>query len=370
MDTGMPTDAITGSLPRNAQTPADVAVVIPTVLRPSLLRAVRSVFDQSLAGHIQILIGIDQRQGDAALLDTLSRECPANVTLTILDLGYSTSRRHGGFYANYYSGALRTILSYAANSKYVAYLDDDDWWGRQHLSSLLSAIAHKDWAFSYRWMVDRETGWPICRDEWDSMGPEAGINEQRFGGFVSPSNLLLNKDACHFILPYWSQSPFADGTGEDRLVFRELLKHPLWAATGKYTCYYEIPREVQEHLHHACEFAARHISWMSNRTQIDTIVQLSEEASAAFKRHDIDAAIANCRRALALNPHHAEVLYCLALAQWRTGNMSEAFSHIAHAMEVNDHDPNIIALWTEITEARQTDMASNPSKGSIRDLGI
>ena len=347
----MTTEVITGSLPETGQTQADVAVVIPTVLRPSLTRAVRSVFDQSLVGRIQILIGIDQPQGDAAQLDILSRECPANVALTILDLGYSTSRRHGGFYSNFYSGALRTILSYAANSRYVAYLDDDDWWGRYHLSSLLSAIAHKDWAFSYRWMVDRETGWPICHDEWDSLGPGAGINQQRFGGFVSSSNLLLDKDACHFILPYWSLSPFSDGTGEDRLVFRELLKHPSRAATGKYTCYYEISREVQEHVHHAREFAARHISWIRNRTQIDTIVRLSEEASAALKRRDIDAAIINCRRALALNPHHAQVLHCLALAEWQAGNVSEAFSHITHAMEVNDYDPNIIALWTEITGA-------------------
>ncbi len=362
MHVRMATEVITESLSGQGQRLADVAVVIPTVMRASLLRAVRSVFDQSLDGRIQILIGIDQRQGDAALLDTLSRECPANVNLTILDLGYSTSRRHGGFYANHYSGSLRTILSYAANSKYVAYLDDDDWWGRQHLSSLLSAIADKDWAFSYRWMVDRETGWPICRDEWDSIGPEAGINQQRFGGFVSPSNLLINKDTCHFILPYWSLSPFADGTGEDRLVFKELLKHPSWAATGQYTCYYEIPREVQEHLHHAREFDARHISWIRDRTQIDTIVQLSEQASAAFERHDIDAAIANCRRALALNPHHAKALYCLALIEWQARDISEACSHITHAMEVNDHDSNIIALWTEISEAHQIDMASNPFK--------
>ncbi len=361
----MTTEVMTGSLSGNEQRPADVAVVIPTVLRPSLLRAVRSVFDQSLAGRIQVLIGIDQRQGDSAILDTLSRECPSNVTLTIFDPGYSTSRRYGGFYANYYSGALRTILSYAANSKYVAYLDDDDWWGRQHLSSLLAAIAHKDWAFSYRWMVDRETGWPICRDEWDSLGPGAGINRERFGGFVSPSNLLLNKDACHFILPYWSQSPFADGTGEDRLVFQALLKHPAWAATGKYTCYYEIPREVQEHLHHAREFAARHINWIRERTQIDTIVRLSQEASGAFKRQDIEAAIANCRRALALNPNHAEALHCLALTEWQTGSTLEAFSHIAHAMEVNDHNPNIIALWTEITDACQSVMTSRPFKGKI-----
>ena len=204
----MKTEVITEHLSANAQEPADVAVVIQTVLRPSLLRAVRSVFDQDHAGRIQVLIGIDSHQGDASLLDTLASECPANVILTLLDLGYSTSARHGGIYNNCYGGALRTILSYAANSRYVAYLDDDDWWGRQHLSSLLSAIPHKDWAFSYRWLVDRETGWPICRDEWDSTGPGSGINLEHFGGFVSPGCLLLDKAACHLVLPFWSLSPF------------------------------------------------------------------------------------------------------------------------------------------------------------------
>lgn len=332
----------------NQQKPADVAVVIPTVFRPSLPRAVRSVFSQSEAGRIQVLIGIDKRQGDGAMLDALSNECPSHVTLTILDLGYSTSYRFGGFYSNRFSGALRTILSYAANSRYVAYLDDDDWWGRGHLSSLLSAISGKDWAFSYRWLVDSETGWPICRDEWDSVGPGAGINRERFGGFVSPSNLLLDKVACHFILPYWSLSPFADGTGEDRLVFRELLKHPSRAATGKYTCYYTMPREVQAHVHHAREFAARRIGWVFDRTRIETIDRLSQEASDAVERRDLDAAVAKCRLALELNPHHARSLYCLALARWRDGDRAEALSRITQAMEVNDQDPDIVGLWSEI----------------------
>ncbi len=348
----MKTEVITEHLSANAQEPADVAVVIQTVLRPSLLRAVRSVFDQDHAGRIQVLIGIDSHQGDASLLDTLASECPANVILTLLDLGYSTSARHGGIYNNCYGGALRTILSYAANSRYVAYLDDDDWWGRQHLSSLLSAIPHKDWAFSYRWLVDRETGWPICRDEWDSTGPGSGINLEHFGGFVSPGCLLLDKAACHLVLPFWSLSPFNDGSGEDRLVFRKLLKRS-WAATGKYTSYYEISREVQKHHHHAREFAARRIGWMHERSRIDEVIGLVGEASTAFERRDADGAASICRRALALNPHHPRALYYLAFAEYRSGSVSEAFSHISHAMEIDDRDPDIIALWTEISVGRQ-----------------
>ena len=336
----------------DVQTPADAAVVVQTILRPSLLRAVRSVFDQDHAGRIQVLIGIDSHQHDGALLDILSRECPRNVIVTLFDPGYSTSRRRGGFYSNCYGGALRTILSYAANSRYVAYLDDDDWWGRKHLSGLLSAIQGKSWAFSYRWLVDRKTGWPICRDEWDARGPGEGINQERFGGFVNPSCLLLDKGACHFVLPFWSLSPFADGAGEDRLVFRELLKRP-WAATGEYTCYYEMPPEVQRHEHHAREFAARSIGWMLDRSQVAEVARLLEEAAGARERRDAGAVASNCLCALALNPHHSRALYLLALAQWWEGSLKEAFSYISHAIEVDDRDPDIISLWTEISRARK-----------------
>ncbi len=39
-----------------------------------------------------------------------------------------------------------------------------------------------------------------------------------------PSTMMLDKEACHFLLPFWSLAQFTDGTGDDRLVFRELLK--------------------------------------------------------------------------------------------------------------------------------------------------
>jgi hypothetical protein len=326
----------------------DVAVVIPTVLRPTLARAVRSVFRQDLHGRIQLLIGIDQREADGDCLDALARECPEHVGLTILDLGYSTSYRHGGVYPNQFGGALRTILSYAANSKRVAYLDDDDWWARDHLSGLLSAIEGKEWAFSYRWLVDRETGWPICRDEWDSVGPGRGINQQRYGGFVSPSTLLLDKEACHFVLPYWSLCAFPDGSGEDRLVFRALQKHAAWAASGRYSCYYAMPHDGHRQKHHAKELAARDIGWIGNRAQIERIARLANEAATALGNGATDDAIAACRGALAWHKHHAPSLHCLALAERQAGHPSEALSHIAEAMAVDDRDPAIVATWTEM----------------------
>lgn len=248
----------------NLQEQFNVAVIIPTTLRASLIKAVASVFHQDFKGRIQILIGIDIKEDELSIIEKLKNDCPSNMAITVLDLGYSTSIRHGGIYSNKYSGAIRTVLSYSANSKYVAYLDDDDYWDKEHITDLLTAIEGKDWAFSLRWFVDSETGKPICKDEWDSVGPGKGINLDRFGGFVAPSNLILNKYACHHIFPYWSLSPFPDGTGEDRLVFSALLKQTNFGATDKHTSYYTIPKDVQYHSHHLKEFKARNIEWIYN----------------------------------------------------------------------------------------------------------
>lgn len=130
------------------RSPFLAAVVIPTVLRASLTRAVRSVFRQNVQGRLQILLGIDRTDGDFGILSQLATECPNHCALTTLNLGYSTSIRNGSLYPAQTGGSLRTTLSFAANSRFVAYLDDDNWWDEDHLSSLLAEIQGNHWAFS------------------------------------------------------------------------------------------------------------------------------------------------------------------------------------------------------------------------------
>ena len=124
--------------------------------------------------------------------------------------------------------------------------------------------------------------------------------------------------------------------------------HP-WAATGKYSSYYELRREEQGHAHHAREFAARNIGWIRDRRLVDTIVRSSEEAATALENGMPEEAIAACHRALALNPNHARSLHCLAMAEWGLGRGSDALAHITHAREVDDADPAIARAWTEIS---------------------
>ena len=214
------------TMEKDLQTPFDVAVVMTTIARPTLAQAMRSVFAQHFAGRIQVVVGIDRWGGPRALLDELIAECPSHIAVTMLDLGYSTSMRHGGLYPSSYGGALKTILSYAANSRYVTYLDDDNWYAPMHLASMLAAVAGKDWAFSLRNFVDAGTDEILCPDTWESLGPGRGVYAKAQGGFVDTNCYLIDKLACPEVFLEWANTRFAGGTGGDRQILQRLLGRP------------------------------------------------------------------------------------------------------------------------------------------------
>jgi hypothetical protein len=184
-----------------------------------------------------VLVGVDRWEGERSTLDALVAERPANVAVTVLDLGYSTAQRNGGVYASQYGGALKTILSYAANSRYITYLDDDNWYAPDHLSTMLAAIAGKDWAFSLRHFVDEATGDVLCPDTWASLGPGRGVYAQAQGGFVDTNCFLIDKIACNDVFPEWAMPRFKGGTGGDRQVLARLLQRP-YGTNDAHTLYY------------------------------------------------------------------------------------------------------------------------------------
>jgi hypothetical protein len=202
----------------------DLAIVICTVCRESLLRAVASIYAQTHTGPIQVLIGVDVDQfgHESQLLDAITQECPPHFQVNWINLGYSTSARHGGVHSCFYGGSLRTSLSFLANSKYVMYLDDDDWLAPSHCADILKAIDGKAWAFAYSIYADGNDSRGLCADGIESVGVGKGIYAERFGGFVRPSGLTLDKTKVPQLLHLWSSSPFPSGDGEDRLIFDHL----------------------------------------------------------------------------------------------------------------------------------------------------
>ncbi|HEX6793187.1 MAG TPA: hypothetical protein VF304_04985 [Casimicrobiaceae bacterium] len=227
------------------QAPFDAAVVMVTVARDTFAQALRSVYAQQFAGRIQVLVGIDEWMGERAHLETLARESPSHVAVTILDLGYSTSQRNGGIYPSHYGGALKTILSYAANSRYVTYLDDDNWYAQDHIASMLAAVRGKAWGFSLRHFVEASTGALLCPDTWESVGPGRGVYAQAQGGFVDTNCFFIDTLACSDVFPEWAMTRYAGGTGGDRQILAKLRGRP-FGSNGAHTLFYRT-RLVRKH---------------------------------------------------------------------------------------------------------------------------
>ena len=220
------------------QQPMDAAVVIPTVLRPFLRDALESVFAQQFGGRIHVLVGIDLPRGDLALIDAVCAQRPSHCTVQVFWPGYSTSTRHGGLMPPGDGGALRAVLTYLANSPYVAYLDDDNWWDPAHLAQMRAAIDAAEWSFSLRWYVHPETRRAACIDIWELVGPGQGLFNQRFGGFVDPSCLMINKVACPLAAHHWNFPLPVDPMSADRSVFAFLSKTHRPRGTGRASVFY------------------------------------------------------------------------------------------------------------------------------------
>jgi hypothetical protein len=122
---------------------------------------------------------------------------------------------------------LRTVLTYLANARYVAYLDDDNWWAPNHLQSLLAAIDGKSWAFSHRWFVHPVTRHVVCEDSWESVGPGKGIFRDKFGGWVDPNCLMFDKLSCEEVIRWWGIPLPGDqkAMSADRHVYDYLQQH-------------------------------------------------------------------------------------------------------------------------------------------------
>ena len=220
------------------QKPFDIAMVISTTLQPTIKKTINSIFEQNYKGRIQVLVGIDKPLGNKDIIHELQNECPENISITVIDLGYSTSVRHGGLYNNRCGGALRTILTYAANSRYVTYFDDDNWFAPHHVSDLLNAIHGYDWAFTYRWFVDEKTSQIICEDKYFSAGPGKGFYKNSMDGFVDTNCLVIDKIRCHMILPLWCFGTMPDGSGDDRRIFKILNNNFKYNSTKRPSVYY------------------------------------------------------------------------------------------------------------------------------------
>ena len=124
---------------------------------------------------------------------------------------------------------------------------------------MFATIQGVDWAYSWRWYVDPGTAQPLCVDEWESVGPGRGVFVRKFGGFVDPNCLIIDKIQCEKVLRWWPiPLPGNDkGTAADRHVFQGLRTEFSNQCSEFASVYYQI--DPQDGMH------AQRLQWIDSR---------------------------------------------------------------------------------------------------------
>lgn len=203
----------------------EVTVITPTIGRPTLARAVRSLqaclrqCPGTVLEHLVVVDGPELEPAVRAILATVEDGDPA-YRAVVLVLPYRTGRS---------AAICRAVASTLVRGTYAGFLDDDNWYGRDHLRVCLDAMRerpHLQWMHTGRFMLrpgdgidlDSERGELVDRSE--SLGL---LHSTAFGGpghhMVDTSCYFLTRRACQESAPFWHVAPIAENWGEDRVFF-------------------------------------------------------------------------------------------------------------------------------------------------------
>lgn len=131
------------------------------------------------------------------------------------------------------NGAIIAMSAYIATEDYICFLDDDNWFERDHVASLVSALEEKNAAYAYslRNLVNPD-GTPYDLDIGESTG--------HYGDLVDVNCYLMRRDLAAGIAPLWYHTT-GDLMVGDRYVWAALRQNNTpWAATWRHTVNYRI----------------------------------------------------------------------------------------------------------------------------------
>lgn len=161
-----------------------VSIITPTHERPEWLRrAVRSALDQTL-GNIEIIVVNDA----GPPVDDLLAELDADGRIQSIRFARNRER-----------SAARNAGLALARGRYIAYLDDDDWWESDHLEALVAEIERTGAVGVYsnaRTVVEEEKNGRYEATKCEDLElPEFDRSSLLVGNFVPTPCLLHRRDA-------------------------------------------------------------------------------------------------------------------------------------------------------------------------------
>ena len=160
-----------------------VSIITPTTGNSLLKQTIESIQNQDYK-HIEHLIIIDGQEREADTFNILNQIQFKKKTY-VVTWPYVTGKDRFNGHKIY--GA----TSYLANGDYLVFLDEDNWFDENHISSLAELVNQNklDWAYSLRKIMDREGNF-ITNDDCESLG--------KWPSFLNEQDHLVDVN-CYFV---------------------------------------------------------------------------------------------------------------------------------------------------------------------------
>jgi len=203
-------------------------VITPTTGADVLKDAVLSVKNQDYS-NVEHLLVIDGEKFKDATYETL-KDIDHNATVATIP--YNTGG--DGFYGH----RVMAAFSHLCPHDYILFLDQDNWYDPNHVSSLIKEIEefNYDWAHSLRkiYSKDKEL---ICNDDCESLGrwPVWVKNTEHL---VDSSSYCFTNSFLRMVGHIWDF-----GWGADRrfyMIIKNQMNHKNYGCSSKYTMNYRL----------------------------------------------------------------------------------------------------------------------------------
>lgn len=205
---------------------AKALVITPTTGSPELQDAIDSILDQTIeTDHLLVCDGNQYREH----VERIVADYPM---VKVCYLPYNTGGN--GFYGH----RIMAAFSHLVNHDYVLFLDQDNWFQKDHVASMVEEIEkyNVDWCYSLRSIYDKDNNF-ICLDNCESLG--------RWPAWVNPNAYLIDSSSYCFKTSFIRQygHVWDDGWGADRKFYwyiKDHMRHQNYTCTGKYTLSYRL----------------------------------------------------------------------------------------------------------------------------------
>jgi hypothetical protein len=200
-------------------------VIVPVTGVPECEKAIDSVLNQTYPTTCYVVCDGEEFKGKVV---TILSERLGNKNLKVCYLPINVGAN--GFYGHRAYAAFTHLV----NTKYVMYLDQDNWLDSNHVESCVKTIEEKelDWCYSLRKIYTKDGAF-VAEDNCESLG-----RWQTYHGIhhVDTNTYCLKTEIAIKIASVWH-----GGWGQDRVFLQAITQHfQKWNTTGEYTLNYRV----------------------------------------------------------------------------------------------------------------------------------